>query len=226
MNYLQRRRARLLINRAQPFADEPLTAVANFTWVGNGMDSQPGESGREDLAGGMPMWTLIGAGATRLFVVETDEADPDRGERLVGSWPLNLMRLDEESLDRMVGPVRVGVHRAIRFTLPGRDPVVLQPFGREVEDLLEAHRAAQPNTRSSDELAQVSFMTTAPDSGDDDAFFVLNYLDGRTTSVPLGEAHDLLAELQELPGFDNEEFIRAIEVTEEGVSVLWRGRAV
>jgi hypothetical protein len=226
VNYLQRRRARLLINRAQPFADEPLTAVANFTWVGNGMGSQPGESGREDLAGGMPMWTLIGAGATRLFVVETDEADPDRGERLVGSWPLNLMGLDEESLDRMVGTVRLGVHRAIRFTLPGRDPVVLQPFGREVEDLLEAHRAAQPNTRSSDELAQVSFMTTAPDSGDDDAFFVLNYLDGRTTSVPLGEAHDLLAELQELPGFDNEEFIRAIEVTEEGVSVLWRGRAV
>ena len=222
MNYLQRRRARLLINRAQPFADEPLTAVANFTWVGNGMASQPGESGREDLAGGMPMWTLIGAGATRLFVVETDEADPDRGERLVGSWPLNLMGLDEESLDRMVGTVRLGVHRAIRFTLPGRDPVVLQPFGREVEDLLEAHRAAQPNTRSSDELAQVSFMTTAPDSGDDDAFFVLTYLDGRTTSVPLGEAHDLLAELQELPGFDNEEFIRAIEVTEEGVSVLWR----
>lgn len=222
MNYLQRRRARLLINRAQPFADEPLTAVANFTWVGNGMGFQPGESGREDLAGGMPMWTLIGAGATRLFVVETDEADPDRGERLVGSWPLNLMGLDEESLDRMVGTVRLGVHRAIRFTLPGRDPVVLQPFGREVEDLLEAHRAAQPNTRSSDELAQVAFMITAPDSRDDDAFFVLTYLDGRTTSVPLGEAHDLLAELQELPGFDNEEFIRAIEVTEEGVSVLWQ----
>ena len=34
------------------------------------------------------------------------------------------------------------------------------------------------------------------------------------------------AELQDLPGFDNEEFIRAIGVTEEGVSVLWRGGAV
>lgn len=216
----------MLINRAQPFADEPLTAVANFTWVGNGLGSQPGESGRQDLAGGMPMRTLIGAGATRLFVVETDEGDPDRGERLVGSWPLNLLRLDEENLDRMVGPVRLGVHRAIKITLPGRDPVFLQPFGREVEDLLEAHRAAQPNTGSSEGLAQVSLMTTAPGSGDGDAFFVLNYVDGRTTSVPLGEAHDLLAELQDLPGFDNEEFIRAIGATEEGVSVLWRGRAV
>jgi hypothetical protein len=37
VNFLQRRRARLLINRAQPFADEPLLAVANFTWVGNSM---------------------------------------------------------------------------------------------------------------------------------------------------------------------------------------------
>ncbi|MCV7421740.1 hypothetical protein H7K45_14425 [Mycobacterium yunnanensis] len=222
MNYLQRRRARLLIQRAQPFADEPLTAVANFTWVGTGMGSQAGASGRQDLAGGMPVWTLIGAGATRLFVVESDAGEPDRGERLVGSWPLNQTTLEEESLERMVGPVQLGVYRAIRFTLPGREPAVLQPFGREVDDLLEAHRAAQPNTQTSDGLAQVSLMTTSSGTGDDDAFFVLTYHDGRTTSVPVGEAQDLLAELQDLPGFDNEEFIRAIAVTDEGVSVLWR----
>jgi hypothetical protein len=222
VNYLQRRRARLLIKRAQPFADEPLTAVANFTWVGNGMGSQPGAVGLEDLAGGLPMWTLIGAGATRLFIVEADQADPDRGQRLVGSWPLTQMRLDEESLGRKVGPVQLGVYRAIRFTFPGRGPGVLQPFGREVEELLVAHRAAQPNTRGSAGLAQVSLMTTSHDSSDDDACFVLTYLDGRTKSVRLAEAQDLLAELQDLPGFDNETFIRAISVTEEGVSVLWR----
>lgn len=28
---------RLLIERTQPFADEPLTVVTNFTWVGNSM---------------------------------------------------------------------------------------------------------------------------------------------------------------------------------------------
>jgi hypothetical protein len=220
VNYIQRRRARLLIKRAQPFADEPLTAVANFTWVGSGTGSHT--AGREDLAGGLPMWTLIGVGATRLFVVESDEVDPDRGERLVGSWPLNQTQIDEESLDRVVGPVQLGVYRAIRFSLPSRDPAVLQPFGREVEDLLEAHRAAQPNTRSFDGLAQVALMTTSSDSADDDACFVLTYRDGRTMSVPLGEAHDLLGELQDLPGFDNEEFIRAVAVTDEGVAVLWR----
>ena len=220
MNYLQRRRARLLITRAQPFADEPLTAVANFTWAGSGIGSHTGS--REDLAGGLPMWTLIGAGATRLFVVEADKVDPDRGERLAGSWPLNQTQIDEESLDRVVGPVQLGVYRAIRFTLPNREPAVLQPIGREVEDLIEAHRAAQPNTRSSDGLTQVVLMTTSRDSVDDDAFFVLTYRDGRTSSVPVGEAHDLLGELQDLPGFDNEEFIRAIAVTDEGVSVLWR----
>lgn len=222
MNYLQRRRARLLIQRAQPFADEPLTAVANFIWVGGSMGSRAGAAGREDLAGGMPAWTLIGAGATRLFVVESDAGDPDRGERLVGSWPLNQTTLAEENLDRMVGAVQLGVYRAVRFTLPGRDPAVLQPVGREVDDLLEAHRAAQPNTRSSDGLAQVSLMTTAGTAGDDDAFLVLTYHDGRTTSVPVADAQDLLAELQDLPGFDNEEFIRAIAVTDEGMSVLWR----
>lgn len=147
MNFLQRRRARLLIKRAQPFADEPLTALANFTRVGNGMGSQPAALGREDLAGGLPMWTLIGAGATRLFIVEAKQADPDHGERLVGIWPLNQMGLDEESLDRKVGPVQVGVYRAVRFTFPSRAPGVLQPFGREVDDLLAAHRAAQPNIR-------------------------------------------------------------------------------
>jgi hypothetical protein len=226
VNFLQRRRARLLIKRAQPFADEPLTAVANFTWVGNSMGTQPGAFGREDLAGGLPMWTLIGAGATRMFIVEADPGNPDRGKRLVGTWPLNQMRLDEESLGRKVGPVQLGVYRAVRFTFPGRGPGVLQPFGREVDDLLAAHRAAQPNTRHPDGLTQVSLMTTSRDPVDDDVFFVLTYLDGRTTSVPLGEAQALLAELQELPGFDNEAFIHAMAVTEEGVSVLWRANAV
>jgi hypothetical protein len=42
VNFLHRRRARFLIKRAQPFADEELVAVANFTWVGNSMGAQPG----------------------------------------------------------------------------------------------------------------------------------------------------------------------------------------
>jgi len=51
MNFLQCRRARFLIKRAQGFADEPLVAVANFTWVGNSMGAQPGVCGRGDWAG-------------------------------------------------------------------------------------------------------------------------------------------------------------------------------
>ncbi len=54
MNFLQRRRARFLIKRGQAFADEPLVAVANFTWVGNSMGAQPGVRGRGDWAGGLP----------------------------------------------------------------------------------------------------------------------------------------------------------------------------
>jgi hypothetical protein len=79
MNFLQRRRAQFLIKRAQPFADEALLAVANFTWVGNSMGAQSGVLGRGDWAGGMPEWTLIGAGGTRLFVIATERQRPDNG---------------------------------------------------------------------------------------------------------------------------------------------------
>jgi hypothetical protein len=62
MSFLQRRRARFLIKRAQSFADEPLVAVANFPWVGNSMGAQPGVRGRDDWAGGL---SPITGGPTR-----------------------------------------------------------------------------------------------------------------------------------------------------------------
>ena len=130
----------MLIARTQPFADEPLVAAANFTWLGDSMGAQPGVRGRDDLAAGIPNWTLIGAGATRLFVVEATHANPDRGAALFGSWPLSQVRLTEQSYDRKAGPVRLGAYRAILLELPDRAPAVLQPFGREVDALLAAHR--------------------------------------------------------------------------------------
>jgi hypothetical protein len=53
-------------------------------------------------------------------------------------------------------------------------------------------------------------------------FFVLTYDDGSNSAIPLGEREKLLSRLQDLPGFDNETFIQAMGVSEEGVSVLWR----
>src|SRR5918999_1434500 len=97
MNFLQRRRARFLIRGGQPFADEELVAVANFTWVGNSMGAQPGVRGRAEWAGGLPDWTLIGAGASRLFVIEAHRMRPDKGKELIGSWPLAQVRLTEQS---------------------------------------------------------------------------------------------------------------------------------
>ncbi|WP_319456533.1 MULTISPECIES: hypothetical protein [unclassified Mycobacterium] len=226
MNFLQRRRMRLLIKRTQPFADAPLVAAANFTWLGNSMGAQPGVLGREDLAGGLPNWSLIAASASRLFVVESSRANPDRGVALFGSWPLSEVRLTEQNFDRKVGPVELGTYRAIRFGFPDRGPAVLQPFGREVDDLLEAHLAGSPQVAArSDGLAEVALMTTSAGPVSDDVFFVLTYRDGTTKSVPLGEDDALLNEMQELPGFDNETFIRAMAVSEEGISVLWRANA-
>jgi hypothetical protein len=223
VNFLQRRRARFLIKRAQPFADEPLLAVANFTWVGNSMGAQPGVLGRGDWAGGLPDWTLIGAGSSRLFVIAADRMRPDKGTALIGSWLLGQVRLTEESHPRKAGPVPLGAWRAIRFEFPDRETAVLQPFGREVDDLLQAHRAAEgvDGVRWG-ALAEVALMTTSRGPFEEDVFFVLTYDDGSNQSIPLGDAEDLLPRLQQLPGFDNETFIRAMAVSEESVSALWR----
>ena len=121
---LHRRRARKLIDRAQPFAAEPLAAVANFTWR------------RSE-------WVLVGAGATRLWIVEANRMRPDSGASLIGSWPLEDVSLIEERHPRTAGPIPLGSWRAIRFELPDREPVVLQPFGREVHALMEAWLASR-----------------------------------------------------------------------------------
>ncbi len=71
-------------------------------------------------------------------------------------------------------------------------------------------------------LAEVALMTTSSGPFEEDVFFVLTYDDGSNSAVPLGEAAELLPRLQELPGFDNETFIRAMGVSEEGISSLWR----
>lgn len=214
----------LLIKRAQPFADERLVAVGNFTWLGNSMGAQPGVRGREDLAGGLPDWTLIGAGATRLWIVTSSALNPDRGKELFGSWPLNRVRLTEETYERRIGPVPAGAYRAVRFEFPDRPPAVLQPFGWAAFELVAAQQAVRPLTPASrpDGLTQVALMTTADGPVSDDVFFLLSYTDGRTETVPIGDDDKLLTQLQALPGFDNETFIRAMGGSDGGISVLWR----
>ena len=73
-----------------------------------------------------------------------------------------------------------------------------------------------------DALTEVALMTTSQGPFAEDVFFVLTYDDGATEAIPLGEAKELLPRLQQLPGFDNETFIQAMGVSEEGISVLWR----
>jgi hypothetical protein len=73
-----------------------------------------------------------------------------------------------------------------------------------------------------DTLVEVALMTTSRGPFEEDVFFVLTYDDGSNQAIPLGEAKDLLPRLQRLPGFDNETFISAMGMSEEGVSTLWR----
>jgi hypothetical protein len=171
--------------------------------VGNSAGAQPGVRGRGEWAGGLPVWTLIGAGATRLFVIAAHHVRPDKGTGLIGSWPLAQVQLTEESGPRTAGPVPFGTWRGIHLEFPDREPAVLQPFGREVDDLLQAHRAAQPADSQHGvrwkALAEVALMTTSRGPSEEDVFFVLTYDDGSNSAVPLGEAAELLPRLQELP---------------------------
>ncbi len=73
-----------------------------------------------------------------------------------------------------------------------------------------------------DALAEVALMTTSRGPFQDDVFFVLTHDDGSNNAIPPSEAGELLPRLQQLPGFDNETFIRAMGVSEEGISALWR----
>lgn len=216
---------RLLIERTQPFADEPLKAVANFTWLGNSLGAQPGVRGRQEWAGGLPQWMLIAAGDIRLYIVATAFMRPDKGTELIGSWPLPAVELTEESYPRTAGPLPLGAWRAVRFEFPDREQAVLQPFGFGIDQLLQAHRNARPPSVGP-QLTEVALMTTSDGPFEPDVFFVLQYDDGSNRSVPMG-AEDgsderLLDELQRLPGFDNETFIQAMGICEEGISVLWR----
>jgi hypothetical protein len=73
-----------------------------------------------------------------------------------------------------------------------------------------------------DALTEVSVRTTSRGPFEEDVFFVFAYDDGASTAIGLGDSDYVLPRLQQLPGFDNETFVRAMGMSEESTSVLWR----
>jgi hypothetical protein len=73
-----------------------------------------------------------------------------------------------------------------------------------------------------DALAEVTLITTSRGPFEEDVFFVLAYDDGSNSTIPLGEAEQMLPRLQQLPGFDNESFVWAMGVSHESICSLWR----
>ena len=71
-------------------------------------------------------------------------------------------------------------------------------------------------------LREVSLMTTSRGPIEEDVFFVLAFDAEPDRVIGMSDADGLLPELQKLPGFDNETFIKAMGVCDEGVFVLWR----
>jgi hypothetical protein len=126
--WLWEKRSRRLMDRAQPYVDAPLLAIAEFGWPVT-WESPRHPVQRPELAGGLPRTVLLALTKQRLHLLETEPSrfTPDRSHRvagLLGSW------------ERATTPVRVdGRHN-------GEPPLVtLAPAGRPV-----AQVQARPGT--------------------------------------------------------------------------------
>jgi hypothetical protein len=72
-------------------------------------------------------------------------------------------------------------------------------------------------------LAEVRIVTTGEGPFSEDVYWLLVGSDGTGVAVPSSSATDELVErLQALPGFDNEEMIRAMGSTDEGHFTCWQ----
>jgi len=74
-------------------------------------------------------------------------------------------------------------------------------------------------------VTEISVRTTARGPFEEDVFFVFTYDDDDPLAIGLGDSDELLPQLQAMPGFDNEAFVRAMADSEAGASVLWRRAA-
>jgi hypothetical protein len=133
------------MDRAQPFVDAPLLAIAAFGWPIT-WESPRHPVQRPELAGGLPRTVLLALTKQRLHLLETEASrfTPDRSRRiasLLGSW------------ERATTPVRVdprpGEPPLVTLALAGRPLAQVQALSgtpREFLDLLceGAPRAAAP----------------------------------------------------------------------------------
>lgn len=74
------------------------------------------------------------------------------------------------------------------------------------------------------ELREVAIRTIPDSPWNEDAFFLLVGPDGHGCAVPSRHpaADELMARLQELPGFDDKLFFEAMTSTEDSVFVCWQ----
>src|SRR5689334_18788212 len=74
------------------------------------------------------------------------------------------------------------------------------------------------------DLVEVALVTVETGPFHEDLFFVLGGADGRRCSLPGAQAAQLLPRLQRLPGFDNQQVMRAADCVDDAQFVCWRGR--
>jgi hypothetical protein len=75
-----------------------------------------------------------------------------------------------------------------------------------------------------DDLVEVAIRTTPEGPWQEDVFFLLTGRGGGGVAVPHCEAveRDLMRWLQALPGFDNEQVVRAMACVDDAMFVCWR----
>ena len=73
------------------------------------------------------------------------------------------------------------------------------------------------------DLVEVALVTVDEGPFDEDLFFMLGDADGHDCVVPGAQAARLLPRLQRLPGFDNQQVMRAADCIDDARFVCWRG---
>jgi hypothetical protein len=139
--WLWEKRSQRLLERAQPYVDAPLSAIAAFGWPVT-WESPRHPVQRPELAGGLPRTVLVALTQQRLHLLQTEPSrfTPDRSRRvagLLGSW------------ERSATPIRIdraatGEAPLVTLALPGRPLAQLQGVQGATREFLDVLREGAP----------------------------------------------------------------------------------
>lgn len=130
-----RRNGARIVEHAQHLCDERLLHGALLTRQGQRI-GQPwgGHQGHAGVAAGLPSWTILAIGPTRVWALLGGTKHPDRAEVVIAEWPRARVTLrDADGMERVLGAIPV---RLVELGLPNGDRARMRPYTLSLEAAL------------------------------------------------------------------------------------------